>query len=522
MDWRVGVGEATRNEIVNKLFNAACEALPPDQRTQVEKNKLQELAKGYEKNIFEKSGSQEQYILEARTRLQSIQNRGKGAPMNNRPQMNTVAPQAASMNPSFNPLATIPGGMTPQQVTALLANSQRLPPQQRAQMELFAKNYYAQLQKQPSATATLNKVGIQNFNNLAAMSNMQQNITSTPKHLEQPITLNLPATRKFDPEIVQKIIELQSSKKITLNEQNLPANEKVAISKQMGTIQSAFQNIDVMIYDLFLLKDLPGGKDKLEKAIGMKKILQEQYQSLPKGIYYVKANVTAQMIKFLEDFQKFIDEQKSKEKEVEVKKSPKKSASNAADTELKEKMDSSLEMIIERDFATKPLEVNIKSIYGNDSFKYPQLHYANFPEPAKSAVRFSALDDAQFLFGPCQISSTLEAVATDPNIKSLFNNVFDTPTLEQELETLSQTFGTQHSAKTFGKLVNVIISKSSTMISFTIPDILEYGKYSRSKCVNIDVTSGISTEAEAGIKKLVLDGKGISPCIEYLFPDVKI
>lgn len=63
LDWRAGVNDAARNEIVNKLFNAACEALPPDQRTQVEKNKLQELAKGYEKNIFEKSNSQVPLIL---------------------------------------------------------------------------------------------------------------------------------------------------------------------------------------------------------------------------------------------------------------------------------------------------------------------------------------------------------------------------------------------------------------------------------------------------------------------------
>ncbi|KAJ3259096.1 hypothetical protein HK103_002983 [Boothiomyces macroporosus] len=493
LDWRAGVNDAARNEIVNKLFNAACEALPPDQRTQVEKNKLQELAKGYEKNIFEKSNSQ--------------------------PQMNNLAPQMTGIPAAFNPLMNIgvPGAMTPQQLTSLINNSQRLQPHQKAQVEQLAKNYYAQLQKQ----VPQNKLP-QGFSNPTLMANLQQ-LNTTPqmsKPAEQPITLNLPPSGKYDPEIVKKIIELQASKNITINEQNLAPNEKVAISKQMTSLQPAFQNIDVMIYDLYLLKDIPGGKEKLEKAIGMKIILQQQYQSLPKGIFYVKANVTAQMMKFLEDFQKFIDEQKEKEVEVEVKKSPKKGISKVADTELKEKMETSLEMILDRDFSSKPLEVDIKSIYGNDSFRYPQLNYANLPKPVKSAVKFSALDDAHFLFGPCQISSTLDVETPETNLKTLFN-VLDTPTLEQELESLSQTFDFQYSTKSFGKSVNVIISKTPVTVSFTIPNILEYAKYSRSKCMNIDVAKGISKEVQDGIKNLVVDGKGITPCVEYLFPDVK-
>ncbi|KAJ3320258.1 hypothetical protein HDV06_005402 [Boothiomyces sp. JEL0866] len=522
MDWRAGVNEATRNEIVTQLFNAACEALPPDQRTQVEKNKLQELAKGYEKNIFEKSANQQQYLNEARSRLHSIQNRGKGVPMNNQPQMNAVNPQLTTITPGFNTLMnnSLPVGMTPQQITALLHNSQRLPPNQKAQVEQLAKNYYAQLQKQIPQNQLLH-----NFSSPAILNTLQQQLNSQPKPVEQPVTLNLPSNGKYDPEIIKKIIELHSIKKINLSEQNLAPNEKAAITSQMNSIKPAFQNIDVMIYDLYLLKDLDGGKDKLEKAIGMKKILQEQFKSMQKGIFYVKANVTAQMIKFLEDFQKFIDDQKKKE--VEVKQSPKKATSVVADNKLKEKMESSLEMIIDRDFSSKPLEVDIKSIYGNDSFKYPQLNYVYLPKPAKSSVKFSALglvrinpDDAQFLFGPCQISSTLEAETPETNLKTLFN-VLDTPSLDQELETLSQTYSFQYSTKSFGKSVNVIITKPPSMISFTIPDLLEYRKYSRTKCVNIDVANGLAQETVNEIKNLVSDGKGITQCIEYLFPDIK-
>ena len=56
-DWRLQVGDNLRNDICNRLYIAACQALPADQKTQLEETKLLTLAKNYEKQTFEKSNS---------------------------------------------------------------------------------------------------------------------------------------------------------------------------------------------------------------------------------------------------------------------------------------------------------------------------------------------------------------------------------------------------------------------------------------------------------------------------------